>query len=62
MPDTPMTADAELVCEPMLFIRDDCFYIVEIPRAHVQANVDLNPGTVRVESVTGEVLWQAKTN
>ncbi len=44
--------------EPMVFIREDCFYIVDIPRSQVAANAQLNPGTIRVEDAFGATLWE----
>lgn len=35
------------------------FYPVEIPAAHLDDNIRLNPGTVRVEDAQGNVVWEA---
>ena len=50
-------------CEPFLFFRKDengnqFFYPVEIPRDQVLANVELNPGTIKVEDLAGKVVWR----
>lgn len=36
------------------------FYPVEIPPGQLQANIDLNPGTIRVEDIDGNVVWRAE--
>lgn len=48
----------ELKTEPFVFFRDKMFYVVEIPREHLLANVELNPGTTKVEDVSGNVVWR----
>lgn len=44
--------------EPFVFFREGHFYVVEIPRDQVIANVELNPGTLKVEDIEGNVVWQ----
>ncbi len=44
--------------EVFLFFREGMFYPVEIPRDQVQANVELNPGTLKVEDIKGNVIWR----
>jgi hypothetical protein len=44
--------------EPFLFFREGHFYPVEIPRDQVLANVELNPGTLKVEDLKGNVIWR----
>lgn len=44
-------------CEVFIFFRDKMFYPVEIPPSHVQANVDLNPGTTLVMHIDGHIVW-----
>lgn len=43
--------------EVFLFFREGMFYPVEIPRDQVLANVELNPGTLKVEDIEGNVVW-----
>lgn len=50
-------ADEFEECEEFIFFRPGCFYFVEIPPSQVQANVDLNPGTLMVTSVDGHIVW-----
>jgi hypothetical protein len=40
-----------------VFFRAEGFYIVEIPEATLEDNVKSNPGTVRVETIEGEIVW-----
>ena len=54
---TEHKAPSELILEPFIFFRDAHFYIVEITREQVLANVELNPGTIRVEDIAGNVIW-----
>lgn len=35
------------------------FYPVEIPADHLDDNIRLNPGTVKVEDMAGNVVWEA---
>ncbi|MBA9069573.1 hypothetical protein FHR71_003334 [Methylobacterium sp. RAS18] len=35
------------------------FYPIEIPAAHLDDNIRLNPGTVKVEDMAGNVVWEA---
>ncbi|MGD9838300.1 MAG: hypothetical protein AB7F72_06220, partial [Afipia sp.] len=44
--------------EPFVFFRGDMWYVVEIPRDQVLANVELNPGTTMVQDVSGNVVWR----
>ena len=42
-----------------IFFRKEGWYPVELPDvAAVQKNVELNPGTIRVEDVDGKIVWQ----
>ncbi len=48
--------------EIVLFFRDDHFYPVQLSGTkstadEVPDHVALNPGTLRVEALSGEVLW-----
>lgn len=43
---------------PFIFFRKEGFYVVEIPADQLQANIDLNPGTIRVEDMSGRVMWR----
>ncbi len=51
-------AQAKFITEPFVFFRGAHFYVVEIPRSQVVENVELNPGTTRVEDIKGYVIWQ----
>lgn len=42
-----------------IFFREGVFYPIEIPADQLQANIDHNPGTLRVEDLHGNVLWRA---
>jgi len=49
--------------EVLVFVRADCFYMVpavnEIPLAQQAAeHAAINPGTMRVEDRSGNVLWR----
>ena len=44
--------------ETFLFFREGHFYPVDIPREQVMANVELNPGTLKVEDIKGNVVWR----
>lgn len=44
--------------EVFLFFRGPMFYPVEIPRDQVIANVELNPGTTKVEDIEGNIVWR----
>jgi hypothetical protein len=49
-------ADEEL--KSYVFMRADCFYVVEVPPSQLDDNIRLNPGTLRVLSDDGRtVLW-----
>lgn len=50
-------------CEwvPRVFRRAEGFYIIDLPENDDLAeHARLNPGTQRIESVTGEQLWPPK--
>ncbi len=52
--------------ETVIFFRDDMFYPVtlsgKVPTAKEYADhAALNPGTLRIESLTGDVLWPEGT-
>lgn len=44
--------------EPFIFFREGFFYPVEILRSQVEKNVELNPGTLRVEDLDGNIVWR----
>jgi len=44
--------------ETFLFFREGHFYAVDIPPDQVLANVELNPGTLRVEDLKGNIIWR----
>lgn len=42
----------------VIFIREDSFYFLELPDDdNIETHVRSNPGTKRVESIDGRVLW-----
>lgn len=50
----------------LVMFRKDIFYLIEVPADVLKTktqlevakdNADCNPGTIRVEDVTGKVLW-----
>lgn len=44
---------------PYVFVRAEGFYIVELrDDADARANAECNPGTLRVEDMRGNVVWQ----
>jgi hypothetical protein len=44
--------------ETFLFFREGFFYPVEIPPEQLLANIELNPGTLKVEDLSGKIVWQ----
>lgn len=44
--------------ETFIFFRDIGWYPVEIYRDQVIANVNLNPGTLKVEDMQGNIVWE----
>lgn len=41
-----------------VFVRADMFYMIELwDDADACVNAEINPGTVRVEDVTGRLVW-----
>ena len=49
---------ASAYCIPYVFFRKGGFYIVNLSGDEdVLPNVELNPGTLRVEDITGRVVW-----
>lgn len=53
-----MTRNDKQKTEVFLFFRKGMFYPVEIPRDQVIANVELNPGTLKVEDIEGNIVWR----
>lgn len=51
-------SDKKKQTEVFLFFREGHFYPVEIPRDQVLANVELNPGTLKVEDIKGNIVWR----
>lgn len=48
--------------EPRVFIREDCFYVIDLPvDEDLNEHAALNPGTVRIEDGLGNVLWPEGT-
>lgn len=45
-----------------IFFREGMFYPVRIPEDQVEENVRLNPGTLRVETMTGRIVWPKPPN
>jgi len=44
--------------ETFLFFRETGFYPIDIPPQTVIDNVKCNPGTIRVEDMRGNVVWE----
>lgn len=44
--------------QPFVFFRTGHFYVVEIPPDQLIANVELNPGTTKVEDLQGNIVWR----
>ena len=42
-----------------IFFRAEGWYPVEIPADQLDENIRLNPGTLRVEDIAGNVVWKA---
>ncbi len=43
---------------PRMFVRDGFFYVINLPACDdLSSHAELNPGTVRIEDVNGNVLW-----
>lgn len=40
-----------------IFFREDGWYPIEIDPDTLQQNIELNPGTIRVEDINGNVVW-----
>lgn len=40
-----------------VFFREDIFYVVEIPPESVAKNAEMNPGTIKVETIDGKKVW-----
>lgn len=56
----PLTREEKLASpkRPFLFVREEGFYLLELPELTVADNAECNPGTLRVEDArTGEVVW-----
>lgn len=44
--------------EPRVFIRADCFYVIDLPvDEDLNEHARLNEGTLRIEDEFGNVLW-----
>lgn len=64
--DAKSMREAEIRGEVVLFIRADCFYPVQLfgekPTAVEAAeHAELNPGTLRIEDMHGNVIWPEGT-
>lgn len=44
--------------EPLIFFRAEGWYPIECNRHAAKIHAELNPGTIRVETIDGEVLWE----
>ena len=43
---------------PRVFFREGMFYMIDLPKDDdLNAHAELNPGTLRIEDVWGNVLW-----
>jgi hypothetical protein len=52
----PLPPQSEWV--PRLFVREGSFYVIDLPADDdLNRHAMLNPGTLRVEDVFGNVLW-----
>lgn len=51
--------DAKIPMRVILFFREDMFYPTEYPIDYTdwQAEADRNIGTIKIETVEGEILW-----
>lgn len=46
-----------------VFVRADMFYLIDLDDdADARINAELNPGTVRVEDIFGNVVWEEPKN
>jgi hypothetical protein len=43
-----------------IFFRKEGWYPVEIPPEQLDENIRLNPGTLKVEDMQGNVVWSAR--
>lgn len=44
--------------QPRVFRRSDTFYIIDLPpKDDLNLHAELNPGTLRIEDIAGNVLW-----
>lgn len=50
-----------LMPDTLVFIREEGFYPIEAPAtvAEAKKHADMNPGTLRIEDVRGNILWEA---
>lgn len=47
---------------PRIFIREGTFYAIDLPvDEDLNLHATLNPGTLRIEDLTGKVLWPEGT-
>lgn len=44
---------------PAVFFRDSGFYVVDIMPGTAAEHAALNPGTIKVEDVVGNILWES---
>ena len=43
---------------PRIFIREGMFYAIDLPvDEDLNLHAELNPGTLRIEDIAGNVLW-----
>lgn len=43
---------------PRIFIREGVFYVIDLPvDEDLNLHATLNPGTLRIEDMSGNVLW-----
>lgn len=43
---------------PRIFVRDGTFYVIPLPADDdLNRHAELNPGTLRIEDMAGNVLW-----
>lgn len=52
----PLPPESEWV--PRIFVREGTFYVIPLPEDDdLNNHAELNPGTLRIEDIAGNVLW-----
>jgi len=56
----PLPPESEWV--PRIFVREGFFYLIALPADDdLSRHAELNPGTLRIEDLEGNVLWPEGT-